>query len=78
MIRARFKVPDTDFRPVKWPIPHPYWCTGYDFEGSAILVAYADSVEQILEFWPDAEALNSEEVDAYSFSSRFPKPTWLE
>lgn len=77
MIRARFKVLNPDYRPVKWPILHPYWCTGYDSEDAAILIAYADSVEQILESWPDAEALSSEVVDEYSFTERFPKPEWF-
>lgn len=78
MLRVRFKVLNPDYRPIKWPIPHPYWCTGYDFYDAAILVAYADSVEQILELWPDAENIITEEVDAYSFSNRFPKPDWLK
>lgn len=33
---------------------------------------------KVLEFWPDAEDVNSEEVDAYSFTSRFPKPDWFK
>lgn len=28
MIRARFRVAVDDYRPIKWPLPHPYWCTG--------------------------------------------------
>lgn len=54
MIRARFVVPSKDPRPVKWPIPHPYWITGFDLDDRAIIVAYADDEDQVAEQWPDA------------------------
>jgi hypothetical protein len=83
MICVRFFVRDEDYRPVKWPIKYPYWCTGYgeDREGEyATLVAYADNVEQLMELWPDAEAIDvfKEDVDKCVFSSRFPKPDWYK
>lgn len=76
MLRVRFKSTHPDYRPVKWPIKHPYWCTGQG-EGYSILVAYADSEEQIKELWPEATELDSEEVNEYLFTPRFPKPEWF-
>lgn len=80
MIRARFMVNDEDYRPVVWPIKHPYWCTGYasgyGVEG-AIIVAYADDEAQIVNLWPDAKGIDSEPASEYDFSGRFPKPEWF-
>jgi len=76
MIRARFKANMDDYRPVKWPVKHPYWCTGYGTNYS-IIVAYADNEAEILENWPEAQDIDIEEVDEYTFSSRFPKPDWF-
>lgn len=79
MIRSRFTVKDVaDYRPVKWPIKHPYWCTGYDVDDNAIIVAYADNEDEILELWPEAENIDSEDASDYVFTGRFPKPDWLE
>ena len=78
MIRARFKVPAKDPRPVSWPIPHPYWVTGQEFGTQHWwLVAYADSVEQIMQLWPDAQDIDSDEAAQYVFTSRFPRPDWM-
>ncbi len=77
MIRARFKANADDFRPVKWPVKHPYWCTGYG-EGYSIVVAYADNETEVLENWPEATEIDAEDVSEYSFSNRFPKPDWLK
>ncbi len=79
MIRARFKANHDDYRPIKWPIKHPYWCTGYAANGDhSIIVAYADNEAQILELWPEARDLDVEAVDGYSFSDRFPCPDWIK
>lgn len=78
MIRARFHTDYSDPRPVIWPVKHPYWVTGYSIDGShATVVAYADSEAEIVRNWPDAENIDAEEVEAYSFTSRFPKPDWF-
>ncbi len=78
MLRIRFVATDGDPRPIKWPVKHPYWCTGYTNEDKPIMVAYADSKEQILEFWPDAEQLDVMSTeDEYTFTSRFPRPDWM-
>lgn len=58
-IRSRFRVcnEEDDYRPVKWPPVGPYWCTGSDLENptSYTIVAYTKTLEQVTEFWPDAE-----------------------
>lgn len=50
MIRARFYIKfkdcGNDYRPVKWPIKYPYWCTGESVD-AFVIVAYAENVEQI-------------------------------
>lgn len=76
MIRARFKANFEDYRPVNWPVKHPYWCTGYG-DGYATVVAYADNEEEILKNWPEAEDIDSEEAEDYLFNDRFPKPDWF-
>ena len=83
MIRARFKIYDIDYRPLIWPIPHPYWCSGEgdDSNGSYYwVVAYADSVEQILKYWSDAQSIGvmQEGLTEYTFTDRFAKPDWFE
>jgi len=76
MIRARFKANEDDYRSVNWPVKHPYWCTGYG-DGYSIVVAYADNEEEILSNWPEAKEIESEEVEGYTFTDRFPKPEWF-
>ena len=75
MIRARFKANEDDYRPVIWPVKHPYWCTGYG-ERCSIVVAYADTEDEIRMLWPEATDIESESVEAYFFSDRFPVPKW--
>lgn len=87
MIYARFKTYADDYRPVNWPIKHPYWCTGHggadllsdtgDDEYS-ILVAYADDLEELLENWPEAIDIDAEIVDSYVFTDRLQCPDWFE
>lgn len=76
MIRARFKANEDDYRPVQWPVKHPFWCTGFG-DGFSVVVAYADDEDEILRNWPEADEIDSEEVKSYSFSNRFPKPQWF-
>lgn len=77
MIRARFATDPKDFRPVHWPIKHPYWCTGYT-EKNSIVVAYADDIHEIFHNWPDADQIETTEAEDYIFTSRFPKPEWFK
>ena len=65
----RFKDCGNDYRPVKWPIKHPYWCTG-ETDDSFTIVAYADNVEQIKELWPEAYDIEAEEVQEIVFTTR--------
>lgn len=76
MIRARFTVPGDDYRPVVWPITHPYWCSGESDEGF-IIVAYADDEAEIYQLWPDALDIKSKPCTEYKFTSRFPRPDWF-
>lgn len=78
MIRARFKTNAEDYRPVLWPITHPYWCTGYT-EDKAVIVAYADDEAEIKRLWPDAENIDVLNANAteYTFSTRFARPSWM-
>lgn len=77
MIRARFRANEDDYRPVNWPVKHPFWCTGYG-DGYSIVVAYADNEAEILINWPEATNIETREATEYTFTSRFPKPDWFE
>lgn len=77
MLRVRFKANLDDYRPVKWPVKHPYWCSGCSGNNS-IVISYADDVEYIYEHWPEAEDLDIDEVEDYVFTDRFPVPEWWE
>ena len=76
MIRARFYCNLDDPRPINWPIQHPYWVSG-ESEAHSVVVAYADNEEEILRNWPEAKHIESEEVAAYVFTDRFPRPKWF-
>lgn len=76
MIRARFKTKQEDYRPVVWPIKHPYWCTGSG-EDYNILVAYADNEDEILHNWPEAYDIDHDVVNEYVFTERFKQPEWF-
>lgn len=76
MIRARFYIKKSDcgndYRPVKWPIKYPYWCSG-ESDDSFILVAYAEDEDSIKELWPEAYDINVLEKDTeVKFTLRFP------
>ena len=81
MLKCRFylniEAVDEDYRPVIWPIKYPYWCSG-ESENDFILIAYVDSIEDLMKQWPEAHDIDSEEVKKIEFSSRFPKPDWYQ
>jgi hypothetical protein len=77
MIRARFLANSDDYRPVKWPPPGPYWCSGYDPDDIPIVIAYAKDQAEILQFWPEATKIDVDECETYTFTNRFPKPEWF-
>lgn len=76
MIRARFYANGDDYRPVEWPIKYPYWCSGYTSKNESVIIAYADSIDDIKKLWPEAHEIEAEEVNEITFTSRFPKPSW--
>lgn len=73
--RYRFRANEDDMRPVKWPPPGPWWCTGYG-DGYAIVVAYLPPQSNLADYWPEATAVEFTEEDELSFSDRFPEPDW--
>lgn len=82
MIRARFYIKKSDcgndYRPVKWPMEYPYWCSA-ESSNSFVLVAYAEDEDSIKELWPEAYDINVLEKDTeIRFTLRFPKPEWYE
>lgn len=77
MLRVRFKADYDDPRPITWPVAHPYWVSGTGSDYS-IVVSYADSEDYIRKHWPEAKDLDIEEVDGYTFTSRFPCPDWFK
>jgi hypothetical protein len=93
-IRYRFHANPDDYRPVKFPSPGPYWCTGYggsrdstseeadDDEtfpfGYSVVVAYLPPGVELTEYWPEASDVDREEKDEILYTSRFPKPSWFE
>lgn len=82
VMRVRFEVDieevKNDYRPIPWPIPHPYWCSG-ETSDSFILVAYVENQEQLLAQWPEAKNIDifEQDLDQYTFTTRFIKPDWF-
>lgn len=76
MNRYRFQANEDDWRSVTFPPPGPAWCSGYG-DGYSIVVAYANSEDEIRRFWPEAANIDclNENVEP-KFSDRFPKPDW--
>ena len=74
-VRHRFRANDVDYRPMKWPPPGPYWCTGYG-NGYSTVIAYAPDGQDIREWWPEATDIDSDLPGALVFSDRFPEPEW--
>lgn len=78
LLRVRFAVPCEDYRPMSWPIKHPYWCSGSRVDAH-MLVAYVESTEELLKLWPDAIDIDVMEENAVvTFSGRFPRPDWYK
>lgn len=81
-IRFKMKAPEGDYRPIKWPIKYPYWCTGKgydsDDENYFILIGYFDEEKDLYELWPEAYDLEIETCDEITFSDRFSRPDWFK
>lgn len=87
MVRVRFRINnlevDGDYRPIKWPIKYPYWCTGESIPHAAdcddfyyTIVAYLDNEKDIYDLWPEAYHIERQDADKIIFTDRFPKPDW--
>jgi hypothetical protein len=75
MNRYRFHANEDDWRPVTFPPPGPAWCTGYG-DGYSVVVAFAESEDQILAHWPEAAEITVQENEPVKFTGRFPQPDW--
>lgn len=73
--RHRFKTDPSDYRPVAFPPPGPYWFTGGNVDHS-IVIAYLPKGESLLKWWPDAVDVESEDTEVIVFTSRFACPDW--
>ena len=79
MLRVRFQANADDYRPVNWPVKHPYWCSGYAGDDSySTVISYADDIEYIYANWSEAKELQVEQVSGYHFTDRFPRPEWFK
>lgn len=76
-VRARFDADLSDPRPVKVPAPGPWWCTGYG-ESYSTVVAYLRPGQDIHEWWPEADRIDTQDVDRIVFADRFPCPDWWD
>jgi hypothetical protein len=78
-IRYRFHANAEDYRPVKFPPPGPYWCSGYAGDDSySIVIAYLPRDVKLKDFWPEASSIDKEDADKIVYTSRFPKPEWWD
>lgn len=85
-VHYRFKTKSvSDPRPLKAlkPLGVPYWISGYEQDGSfkptaAIIVCYLPSDVALAEFWDDAYDIVETPCDEITYTSRFPKPDWLD
>lgn len=76
-IRSRFYTKADDCRPVKFPPPGPWWCSGYAGDCSySILIAYTRTKAQLRKYWPEAYNVESRHEDSIVFTDRFPRPDW--
>lgn len=76
-LRCRFKANLADYRPIQWPPPGPYWCSGTG-DDHVTLIAYVRTELQILQFWPEARDIHVSAEDEITFTDRFPRPGWYD
>ena len=85
-IYYRFKTKSVnDPRPLKVlkPLGVPYWISGYKHDGNfelaaAIIVCYLPTGTNLAEYWDDAYDIETTPCNVIKYTSRFPKPDWLE
>ena len=74
--RYRFWTAAEDYRPIKFPPPGPWWCSGSDFQDRSCIIVYLPSITNLLEYWPEAEEVEFTEESEIIFTDRFSKPDW--
>ncbi len=74
---ARFRADLDDFRPVMWPPPGPYWCSG-EGDDYSIVIAYLRPGQRVQQWWPEASEIDAQPVDRIQFSDRFACPDWWD
>lgn len=81
LVRYRFKTKAVDdYRPLidMKSIKMPWWCAGYaGYNSHVIIVCYLPKGEDLFKYWDDAFSIDKEEVSEITYTSRFPKPSWL-
>lgn len=80
-LRHRFYADHDDYRPVKFPPPGPYWCSGYSMSGAyedgySIVIAWLPKSASVTDWWPEATEIESTEHGPPEWTDRFPKPEW--
>jgi hypothetical protein len=73
--RVRFYANADDYRPVKFPPPGPYWCSGYT-DDSSVMIAYLPKKSDLHEYWPEALVDEWYGQEPIEFTDRFSKPDW--
>ncbi len=72
----RFTSDSEDYRPVVFPPPGPFWCTGYNAFDHAVIVAYLPPDSRLADYWPEAQCIDVEDKEEIVFTDRFEKPEW--
>lgn len=76
--RHRFRTTSvSDPRPVIFPPPGPWWCSGIAGDDSyATVICYLPPDAEVEKFWPEAFDIETDERDEIVFTDRFPRPNW--
>lgn len=76
---CRFHANADDYRPVKFPPPGPYWCTGYGDDYSIVVAYFLKKGwrKTLKEHWPEASNVEHEDREEITYSDRFTKPEWM-
>jgi hypothetical protein len=76
-VRHRFHANADDYRPMTFPPPGPYWCSGSGDDYSIVIAYLPRGVKpSSKKLWPEASEIESEDVEGITFTDRFPKPSW--
>lgn len=78
--RYRFKTKSIeDYRPLvdMKDIQMPWWCSS-ESDDYAIIICYLPEEEKLEKYWNDAYDIEITEEEKILYTSRFPKPKWIE